>query len=179
MLDEGSPNMHNSHKRPHQYSLLPEDGPLDCENFPTKKPKLLLTTFTCDQSSESETFTAKMEYQCLCAEELELITSLMKDEMEESQVHVIRADLQIGSLRNSLHDAGVAVIGDKGRKGAKKVNRYGRVLPIHRHHEVVDSGDSCGSLVSSGCNGSADDDQLHASSERSYYLQAAAPSLNP
>ncbi|KAG1773360.1 hypothetical protein EV702DRAFT_1201053 [Suillus placidus] len=187
MLDEGSPNMHNSHKRPHQYGLLPEDGPPDCENFPMKKPKLLLTTFTCDRSSESEvyfnqrmlelsrisrqTFAAKMEYQRLRAKELELITSLMKDEMEESQAHL--------SLRNSLHDAGIAVIGDKGRKGAKKVNGYGRVLPIHRHHKVVDSGDSCGSSVSSGCNGSADDDQLHASSEQSYYSQAAAPSLNP
>ncbi|KAG2069939.1 hypothetical protein BDR04DRAFT_1118753 [Suillus decipiens] len=137
MLDEGSSNMHNSHKRPHQYSLLPEDGPLDCKNIPMKKPKLLLTIFTCDQSSESETFAAKMEYQCLHAEELELITSLMKDEMEESQ--------------NSLHNVGIAVISDKGRKGAKKANQYSRVLPIHGHHEVDDS--------------SVDDDKLEASEQ--------------
>ncbi|KAG2070133.1 hypothetical protein BDR04DRAFT_1118635 [Suillus decipiens] len=155
MLDEGSPNMHNSHKRPHQYSLLLEDRPPDCENIPMKKPKLLLTT----------TFAAKMEYQHLRAEELELITSLIKDKMEESQAHVTWADLQIVSLQNSLHDAGIAVIGDKGRKDAKKVNRYSRVFPIHGHHEVDDSGDSCGSLVSSGCNGSANDDKLKASEQ--------------
>ncbi|KAG2069820.1 hypothetical protein BDR04DRAFT_1118772 [Suillus decipiens] len=147
ILDEGSPNMHNSHKRPHQYSLLPEDGPSDCKNIPTKKPKLLLTTCMLELSHIShQTFAAKMEYQHLHAEELELITSLMKDEMEESQ---------IGSLWNSLHDAGVAVIGDKGRKGAKKANRYSRVFPIHGHHEVDDS----------GCNGSADDDKLEASEQ--------------
>jgi hypothetical protein len=52
MLDEGSPNMHNSYKRPHQYSLLPEDEPLDCENVPVKKPKLLLTTVCCFRLSK-------------------------------------------------------------------------------------------------------------------------------
>lgn len=127
-----------------------------------------------------QTFAAKMEYQRLRAEELELITSLMKDEMEESQAHVTKADLQIGSLRNSLHDAGVAVIGDKGRKGAKKANGYSRVFPIHGHHEVDDSGGSYDSSVSSGCNGSGDDDdKLQAASEQSYYSRAVVPSFNP
>lgn len=102
------------------------------------------------------TFAAKMEYQRLRAEELELITSLMRDEMEESQAHLKRTDLQIGSLRNSLHDAGVAVIGNKGRKDAKE-SGYSRMFPSHDDHEVDDSREPYNSLVSSGCDGSVAD----------------------
>lgn len=123
-----------------------------------------------------QTFAAKMEYQRLRAEELDLITSLMKDEMEESQAHVTKVDLQIGSLQNSLHDAGVAVIGNKGRKGAKKNGYSAGMFPIHGHHEVDDSDSSVS--VSSGCNGSIDDDNLQAS-EESYYSRAPAPSFDP
>jgi hypothetical protein len=63
------------------------------------------------------TFAAKMEYQRLRAEELELITDIMRDELEECKGHLTKADLQIGSLRNDLYDAGVPVIGSKGRPG--------------------------------------------------------------
>ncbi|KAG1793489.1 uncharacterized protein HD556DRAFT_1443604 [Suillus plorans] len=186
ILDEGNPildNKSNSHKRPYEYSLLPDhDELVDRENFPMKKPKLLLTTFTCDQPCDTEiyfnqrmlelsrisrrTFAAKMEYQRLRAEELELITSLMRDEMEESQAHLKRADLQIGSLQNSLHNAGVAVIGNKGRKDAKE-SGYSRMFPSHDDHEVDDSREPYNSSVSSGCDGSVDGKQT--AGEESYY----------
>ncbi|KAG2359016.1 hypothetical protein BDR07DRAFT_1379004 [Suillus spraguei] len=142
MLDECNPTMANtydSHKRPHQYTMMPPDGLADHENFPMKKPRLLLTM----------TFAARMEYQHLHTEELELIMSLMRDEMEESQAYLSRADLQIGSLWNSLHDAGMAVIWNKGRKDAKKEIENGRLFPSHADHEVDDNGDSCNSSVSS------------------------------
>ncbi|KAG2357542.1 hypothetical protein BDR07DRAFT_1380036 [Suillus spraguei] len=115
-----------------------------------KKPRLLLTTCMLELSCISrQTFAARMEYQCLHAEELELITSLMRDEMEESQAYLSRADLQIGLLQNSLHDAGVAVIGNKGRKDPKKEIENGRLFPSRADYEVDDSGDSCNSSVSS------------------------------
>ncbi|KAG1825739.1 uncharacterized protein BJ212DRAFT_1295110 [Suillus subaureus] len=189
MSDEGSTTVahtYSPHKRPHQYSLLlAADGLTDHENFPMKKPRLLLTTICYPHLNmcmlelsciSHQTFATKMEYQRLHAEELELIVSLMKDEMEESQVHVARADLQIGLLWNSLHDAGVAVIWNKGRKDAKKEIGYSRMFPHCGDHEVDDNGDSWDSSVSSGCNGSVDD-KLQASGE-SYYSQAA-PLLNP
>ncbi|KAG1845033.1 hypothetical protein C8R48DRAFT_678255 [Suillus tomentosus] len=173
MVNEGSPTVatrSGSHKRSHRYSLLSDDGLDDCEDLPTKKSKPLLTTYTYDRSSEAEiyfnqrmlelsrisrrAFAAKMEYQRLRTEELELMTSLLKDEMEESQGHLTKTDLQIGSLRNDLHDAGVAVIGSKGRKDAREIGN--RLFPGCGDHEADDSSDYHSS-VSSECNGGVDE----------------------
>ena len=60
------------------------------------------------------TFAAQMEYQRLRTEELQLIASIMEDEAEEAKARLNRVDLQIGTLRNDLFDAGVAVIGKAG-----------------------------------------------------------------
>ncbi|KAG0695442.1 hypothetical protein DFH29DRAFT_880050 [Suillus ampliporus] len=97
-------NKHSSHKWTYQYALLENDGPEDGEDFPMKKSKTLLTTFTSDRSTDTTiyftecmlelshishwTLAARMEYQCLRAEELGLITSIMRDELEESQMGV-------------------------------------------------------------------------------------------
>ncbi|KAG1866443.1 hypothetical protein C8R48DRAFT_672179 [Suillus tomentosus] len=125
MVNEGSPTVatrSGSHKRSHWYRLLSDDGLDDSEDLPTKKSKPLLTTCMLELSRISRrAFAAKMEYQRLRAEELELMASLLKDEMEEVHGHLTKTDLQIGSLRNDLHDAGVAVIGSRGRKDAKEI----------------------------------------------------------
>lgn len=94
---------------------------------------------------------AQMEYQRLRAEELRLIRSIMEDEVEESNAYLNRTDLQIGSVRNDLFNAGVAAIGSNGSKyhDAKKDD------------ETDDSRDSCDSIAASGCDGST----VHAESE--------------
>ncbi|KAG1839667.1 hypothetical protein DFJ58DRAFT_733256 [Suillus subalutaceus] len=129
-----SATKHGPFKRGHQYSLLEDGGELeDNGHFPTKRPKTLLTLFTCDRPTDTavyftecmlqlscvscRTFAAKMEYQRLCTEELELITEIIWDELEEAKTHLTKTDLQIGSLCNNLYDAGVSVIGSKGRPG--------------------------------------------------------------
>ncbi|KAG1747043.1 uncharacterized protein EDB91DRAFT_1245484 [Suillus paluster] len=166
MSNEGNPivaHRYGSHKRPYQYSILSGDELDDCKNVHTKKSKLFTSKFISTSCMlelscvSCRTFTAKMEYQRLCAEELELMMSLMKDEMEESQAHLTETDLQIGSLWNSLYDAGVAVIGSKGRKDAKKDLGNSRLFPGCRDHKADDSSDPYHSSVSSGCDGGVDD----------------------
>jgi hypothetical protein len=86
---------------------------------------------------------ARMEYQRLRTEELGLITSILRDELEESRSCLIKADLQIGSLRNNLYDAGVSVIGNKGRRCGKEA-RNGRTFSSLGDHEAADdSSDPC------------------------------------
>ncbi|KAG1724321.1 uncharacterized protein EDB91DRAFT_1255278 [Suillus paluster] len=160
---EGGPTSatkHGPRKRPHQYSLLEDDGLEDNGYFPTKRSKTLFTSFTCNRPADSavyftermlelscvsrRTFAAKMEYQRLCAEELSLITAIVHDELEESKGHMTQTDLQIGSLQNELYDAGVAVIGSKGRPGnqVQKEVEFGRLFPGRGDHEADDSSDS-------------------------------------
>ncbi|KAG1724155.1 uncharacterized protein EDB91DRAFT_1255372 [Suillus paluster] len=160
---EGGPTSatkHGPRKRPHQYSLLEDDGLEDNGYFPTKRSKTLFTLFTCNCPADSAvyfmecmlelscvsrwTFTTKMEYQRLRAEELSLIMAIVHDELEESKGHMTQTDLQIGSLQNKLYDAGVAVIGSKGRPGnqVQKEVEFGRLFPGHGHHEADDSCDS-------------------------------------
>ncbi|KAG1780996.1 hypothetical protein EV702DRAFT_1250538 [Suillus placidus] len=164
-------NQHGSLKRTHQYTLLEDDGLEDGEGFPIKKSKTLLTTFTSDRSADAtiyftkrmlelsrvsrQALAARMEYQRLRTEELGLITSIVHDELEESQSRLIRADLQIGSLRNDLYDAGVSVIGNKGRQCGKEV-RNGRIFSSLGDHEAADDGsDPCLSDLNE-CDGSVD-----------------------
>lgn len=59
-------------------------------------------------------FSARIRYQRLRDHELDLIKSLLNDEKELVQTHMKKIDLQIGSLRNTLEDAGVTEIGNKG-----------------------------------------------------------------
>ncbi|KAG1727297.1 hypothetical protein EDD22DRAFT_961272 [Suillus occidentalis] len=163
MFDEGSltiSNNYSSCKRSYQYSLLPSDGLEVDEHVPMKKSKLLLTSRMLELSHiGSQTFAAKLEYQRLHTEELELMASLTRDEMKESQVHLTKIDLQTGLLRNSLHDVGIAVIETKGRKDARKEIGNSRLFPGSLDHEADDSSDPYHSSVSnsSGCNGSVDE----------------------
>jgi hypothetical protein len=57
---------------------------------------------------------ARMRYQRIRSHELDLIKSILEDKTEMSRKHINSVDLQIGTLRNMLHDGGVAVIGNKG-----------------------------------------------------------------
>jgi len=65
---------------------------------------------------------------------------IMRDELEESKGHLTKADLQIGSLHNDLYDAGVLVIGSKGRPGnpAPKEVELSRLFPSCGDHEADD-----------------------------------------
>lgn len=104
------------------------------------------------------TFAAQMEYQRLRTEELRLIASIMEDEAEEAKARLNRADLQIGTLRNDLFDAGVAVIGKEGSD--HKEAAFGRVFPRSSHHEAEGISDS----YSSCDDGSAYGESEHADS---------------
>ncbi|KAG1815364.1 hypothetical protein EV424DRAFT_1348474 [Suillus variegatus] len=106
----------------------------DCDEdleIPSKRFKTLQTTWNCtDQPSETSiyfnermlelsritrrAFSARIRYQRLRDHELDLIKSLLNDEKELVQTHMKKIDLQIGSLRNTLEDAGVTEIGNKG-----------------------------------------------------------------
>jgi len=106
-----------------------------------------------------------MKYQRLHAEELRLITSIMEDEAEESNAYLNRTDLQIGSLRNDLFNAGVAVIGSNGRHDAKKEVRCSKTFPRFHDHEADDSSDSGDSIAASGCDGSIHDESVYHESD--------------
>ncbi|KAG1894088.1 uncharacterized protein F5891DRAFT_1195649 [Suillus fuscotomentosus] len=120
------------HKRPIQYSLF--RGGLrdeDCRP-PTKRLKTLQTTWnsTPEPSSEATNYlnecmlelsritrraiATRMRYQRLCSRELDLIKSILEDEQDLAQTQMKGFDVQIGSLRNILQDAGVMAIGNKG-----------------------------------------------------------------
>ncbi|KAG1816035.1 uncharacterized protein BJ212DRAFT_1299884 [Suillus subaureus] len=58
--------------------------------------------------------TARMWYQCLCSHELDLMKSILGDEQDLAQAHLKVVDVQIGSIHNTLQDAGVGVIGKNG-----------------------------------------------------------------
>lgn len=57
---------------------------------------------------------ARMWYQHLRSRELDLIKSILEDEQDLAQTQIKGIDVQIGSLRNILQDAGVTAIGNKG-----------------------------------------------------------------
>ncbi|KAG1795452.1 uncharacterized protein HD556DRAFT_1307601 [Suillus plorans] len=137
----------------------------DCDEdleIPSKRFKTLQTTWNCtDQPSETSiyfnermlelsritrrAFSARIRYQRLRDHELDLIKSLLNDEKELVQTHMKKIDLQIGSLRNTLEDAGVTEIGNKGflREPAikqvltKRANAYHKFLT----HLLVDPAD--------------------------------------
>ncbi|KAG1844116.1 hypothetical protein C8R48DRAFT_780412 [Suillus tomentosus] len=119
-------------KRSYVNYTLSQGG--DCDEdleIPSKRFKTLQTTWNCtDQPSETSiyfnermlelsritrrAFSARIRYQRLREHELDLIKSLLNDEKELVQTHMQKIDLQIGSLRNTLEDAGVTEIGNKG-----------------------------------------------------------------
>ncbi|KAG1883458.1 hypothetical protein F4604DRAFT_1920662 [Suillus subluteus] len=158
--DPTTSSKHGPFKRAYQYSLLEDEDKLeDNGHSPTKRSKMLFTLFTTKRPPDTavyftehmlelsrvsrQTFAAKIEYQRLHAEELELITAIIRDELEESKGHVTKADLQIGSLQNDLYDAGVPVIGSKGRPSnhAPKEVEISRLFPNHGGRETDDSSD--------------------------------------
>ncbi|KAG1822444.1 uncharacterized protein BJ212DRAFT_1296508 [Suillus subaureus] len=55
-----------------------------------------------------------MWYQHLCSHELDLMKSILGDEQDLAQAHLKVVDVQIGSIRNTLQDVGVGVIGKNG-----------------------------------------------------------------
>ncbi|KAG1770111.1 hypothetical protein EDD22DRAFT_948717 [Suillus occidentalis] len=123
---------HERRKRSHvQYALSQGGDQNEDLEIPSKKFKALQTTWNCtDQPSETSiyfnecmlelscitrrAFSARIRYQRLRSHELDLIKSLLKDEKELVQTHIRGIDLQIGALRNSLEDAGVMEVGNKG-----------------------------------------------------------------
>jgi hypothetical protein len=100
-------------------------------------------------------FAAQKKYQRLRTEELRLITSIMEDEAEESKARLNGVDLQIGTLRNDLFDAGVAPIGNKGSGHGKEAG-FGRGFPQCGHHEANDTSDSCSSSDDSSVYGESE-----------------------
>ncbi|KAG1820655.1 hypothetical protein EV424DRAFT_1347156 [Suillus variegatus] len=59
---------------------------------------------------------ARLRYQRLRSRELDLIKSILDDETELCQTQLSGVDVQIGSIRNMLQDAGVAQIGSTGSR---------------------------------------------------------------
>ncbi|KAG1723567.1 hypothetical protein EDB19DRAFT_1762909 [Suillus lakei] len=122
------------HKRPVQYSLFRGGGRDEDCDLPTKRLKTLQTTwnYTPGPSSEATNYlnqrmlelsritrravAARMRYQRLRSHELDLIKSILEDETEVSQAQLKGIDLQIGSIRNVIQDAGMLVIENKGRR---------------------------------------------------------------
>ncbi|KAG2112425.1 hypothetical protein DEU56DRAFT_762052 [Suillus clintonianus] len=122
------------HKRPFDsgYTLYRSGGREEDSDLPKKKAKTLQTTwnYTAGPSSEATIYlnqrmlelsritrraiTARMRYQRLRSRELDLIRSILVDETEVSQTQLKGIDLQIGSIRNLLQDAGISEIGNKG-----------------------------------------------------------------
>ncbi|KIK36571.1 hypothetical protein CY34DRAFT_16301 [Suillus luteus UH-Slu-Lm8-n1] len=119
-------------KRSHvQYTLSQGGDQNEDLEIPSKKFKALQTTWNCtDQPSETSiyfnermlelsrithrAFSARIRYQRLRSHKLDLIKSLLNDEQELVQTHIRGIDLQIGALRNTLEDAGVMEVGNKG-----------------------------------------------------------------
>ncbi|KAG2739785.1 hypothetical protein P692DRAFT_20881481 [Suillus brevipes Sb2] len=124
----------------------------DCD-LPTKRFKILQTTWNYTPTSNSDSsnyinlrmlelsritrraIAARMRYQRIRSHELDLIKSILEDETEVSRKHMNSIDLQIGSLRNMLHDGGTTVIGSKGCRGDR--SDYGQAW-----WESSDSSDS-------------------------------------
>lgn len=50
--------------------------------------------------------TAKMQYQRIRMQELEMMRAIVEDEYEETQVSLSRAEGQIGQIRKQLYDSG-------------------------------------------------------------------------
>ncbi|KAG1867100.1 hypothetical protein C8R48DRAFT_671977 [Suillus tomentosus] len=112
-----------------QYDLFlgePEVHSGEVPSSPTKKRKTLKTSLNSPAcSSEISNYfiermlklsrvtrrviAAKVRYQCLRLIELELIKSINDDELEITRKELTATDLQIGSLRNELDDAGVLI----------------------------------------------------------------------
>jgi hypothetical protein len=65
------------------------------------------------------------------------------------------ADLQIGFLRNDLYDAGVSVIGNKGRQCGKEARNDRTFSSLGDHKVADDSSDPCLSDLYE-CDGSVD-----------------------
>ncbi|KAG1859307.1 hypothetical protein F4604DRAFT_1930850 [Suillus subluteus] len=158
--DPTTSSEHGPFKRAYQYSLLEDEDELeDNRHSPTKRSKTLFTLFTTKRPPDTTvyftermlelsrvsrwTFATKIEYQHLRTKELELIMAIVWDELEESKGHVTKADLQIGSLQNDLYNAGVPVIGSKGRPGnhAPKEVEISRLFPNHGGRETDNSSD--------------------------------------
>ncbi|KAG1902398.1 uncharacterized protein F5891DRAFT_978713 [Suillus fuscotomentosus] len=123
------------HKRSAQCALFQDgDRDEDCD-LPTKRFKILKTTWNCTQSNSGganyvnermlelsrvtcRAISARMQYQCIHSHELDLMKSILEDETTQSQQDIHSLDLQIGSLRHMLHAGRVTVIGI-GHKGCK------------------------------------------------------------
>ncbi|KAG1774777.1 hypothetical protein EV702DRAFT_1047329 [Suillus placidus] len=114
-------------------ALFQGGGPDEDCDIPTKRFKILKTTWNCTQSNSDganylnermlelsritrQAIAARMRYQRIHSHELDLMKSILKDETILSQQDIHSLDLQIGSLRHMLHAGGVTVIGNKGCK---------------------------------------------------------------
>ncbi|KAG1868225.1 uncharacterized protein F5891DRAFT_987536 [Suillus fuscotomentosus] len=121
-------------KRPVQYTVFQAGRQDEDCDLPTKRSKTLQTTwnFTSTPSSAATIYlnermlelsritrraiAARLRYQRLRSRELDLIKSILDDETELCQTQLSGVDVQIGSIRNMLQDAGVAQIGSMGSR---------------------------------------------------------------
>ena len=53
-----------------------------------------------------DVYAAKMQYQCLRMQELEMMRAVVKDEHEETQVSLSQMECQIGQIHKQLYDSG-------------------------------------------------------------------------
>ena len=53
-----------------------------------------------------DTYTVKMQYQCLRMQELEMMRALVEDEYEETQVSLNQTKCEIGQIRKQLYHSG-------------------------------------------------------------------------
>ncbi|KAG1876070.1 hypothetical protein C8R48DRAFT_768911 [Suillus tomentosus] len=125
---------HGRHRKRSAQCALFQDGDRDEDcDLPTKRFKILKTTWNCTQSNSGganyvnermlelsrvtrRAISARMRYQRIRSHELDLMKSILEDETTLSQQDIHSLDLQIGSLRHMLHAGGVTVIGHKGCK---------------------------------------------------------------
>ncbi|KAF8123669.1 hypothetical protein EV363DRAFT_1179499 [Boletus edulis] len=70
-----------------------------------------------------DVYTAKLHYQHLRMQELDMMKNIMQDELEEIQVYLNRAEHQIGQIRQELHGGRTA-----GGQPTTQVGEFERLL---------------------------------------------------
>ncbi|KAG1781195.1 hypothetical protein EV702DRAFT_1042326 [Suillus placidus] len=121
-----SPDLHDHRKRLRfqDISFQGDDRSEDLES-PSKRVKTLITTWTYTSPPDTSNyfnkrmlefsrmtrraFAARIRYQRLRSHELELMKSIVDNEIQRSKTQMVAIDLQIGSTEGMLRDAGVDI----------------------------------------------------------------------
>lgn len=93
-----------------------------------------------------EVYAAKISYQRLRMEELEMIRSIMQDQLEVSQVYLNGSERQIGQIRQGLFSKGGIAGGKTG-----STEQWTRVLEVDASSRVNYDSDSDSDAASSYC----------------------------